>query len=93
MALIRCVDGRRDGGDHAGKPSLKVGQDLSDVVPAGAEHGEEGVADGAFQGGSVTGGRRFSYGRSQPQWRGGGGGLRSDASDLVAEPPSASPRS
>ena len=29
-----------------------MGQDLSDVVSSGAEHGEEGVADGAFQGAS-----------------------------------------
>lgn len=29
-----------------------MGQDLADVVAAGAEHGEEGIADGAFQGAS-----------------------------------------
>ena len=28
----------------------EVGQDLSEVVSAGAEDGEEGVADGSFQG-------------------------------------------
>jgi hypothetical protein len=36
--------------DNSGKPSLEVGQDLADVVAAGAERSKEGVADGAFQG-------------------------------------------
>lgn len=41
-----CV---QNGGDNPGKPSPEVGQDLADVVAAGAERGKEGVADGAFQ--------------------------------------------
>lgn len=34
------------------KPNPNMGQDLADVVSAGAEHGKEGIADGAFQGAS-----------------------------------------
>ena len=46
------ADSVRNGGDDAGKPSSEVGEDLPDVVSAGVEHGEESVADGAFQGAS-----------------------------------------
>ena len=45
--MVWCV---QNGDDNADKPRPEVGQDLADVVPAGAERGEEGVADGAFQG-------------------------------------------
>jgi hypothetical protein len=41
--------GGDDGGEHPGKPSPEVGEDLSDVVAAGAEDGKEGVAECAFQ--------------------------------------------
>lgn len=37
-------------GDNPGKPSPEVGQDLTDVVAAGVQDGEDRVADGAFQG-------------------------------------------
>ncbi len=50
------VDCGQNGSDDRGKPSPEVGQDLADVVATGAEHGKEGVANGAFQGGIVTGG-------------------------------------
>ena len=38
--------------DNAGKPSPQVGQDLSDVVAAGVQDGEDRIADVAFQGAS-----------------------------------------
>ena len=44
------VDCFESGGDNPGKPSPEVGQDLADVVAAGAEDGEEGIPDGALQG-------------------------------------------
>ncbi len=44
--VVDCV---QNGGEYPGKPSSEVGQDLSDVVAAGAKCGKEGVADGAFQ--------------------------------------------
>ena len=49
MLAIRVVDCDPDDGDDPGKPSPEMCEDLSDVVSAGAEHGEEGVSDGDFQ--------------------------------------------
>lgn len=49
MAPLQLIFGRPQGGDDPGKPSPEVGQDLSDVVSAGAEYGEEGIPDGAPQ--------------------------------------------
>ena len=42
-------DHREDEGDEGGKKLPQMGQDLSDVVAAAAEHGEEGVSESAFQ--------------------------------------------
>ena len=50
MVPLRRVFGGPQGRDNPGKPSPEVGQDLEDVVAAGAERSKEGVADGAFQG-------------------------------------------
>ena len=36
--------------DDEGQESPEPGQDLSDVVPAAAEHSEDGVAGGSLQG-------------------------------------------
>ena len=52
MAPMQRVLGGPKGGDNPGKPSPEVGQDLADVVAAGAENGKYGVANGAFQGAS-----------------------------------------
>ena len=41
--------GRRDNRNDEGKKCPEVGEDLSDVVAAAAQHRKEGVADGAFQ--------------------------------------------
>ena len=49
MLPILGVLGGRHGSDNPGKPSPEVGQDLADVVAAGAEDGEEGIADRACQ--------------------------------------------
>lgn len=50
MAPLQRVFGSPQGGDNPDKPSPEVGQDLADVVAASAEHGEEGIPDGALQG-------------------------------------------
>lgn len=47
MAPQRVNFGGPPGSDYPGKPSPEVGQDLSDIMSAGAEDGEKGVADGA----------------------------------------------
>lgn len=49
MAPLEGVFGGPQGSDNPSKPSPEVGQDLADVVAAGAEHGEEGIPDGALQ--------------------------------------------
>lgn len=49
ILAIGVVDYSPNGSENPGKPSPEVGQDLSDVVAAGAERGKEGVADGAFR--------------------------------------------
>ena len=49
ILAIGVVDYGPNGSENPGKASPEVGQDLSDVVAAGAERGKEGVADGAFQ--------------------------------------------
>ena len=43
---------QQDRCDHQGQKSPEVGQDFSNVVAAAAKHGEEGVADCAFEWGS-----------------------------------------
>ena len=49
MAALQVSFGRPQGSDDPGKPSPEVGQDLADIVSAGAEHGKEGIPDGAFE--------------------------------------------
>ena len=49
MLAIRVVDCSPDDGDDPGELSPEMCEDLSHVVSAGAEHGEEGIAVGAFQ--------------------------------------------
>ena len=45
MGVVDCA---QNGNDNPGKPSPEVGQDLSDVVPAGTEDSEDGIPDRAF---------------------------------------------
>jgi len=49
MLAIRVADCGPHDGDDPGKPSPEMCEDLSDVMSAGAEPGEEGVSDGDFQ--------------------------------------------
>jgi len=44
--LVWVAFGGKEGGECPGKPSPEVGQELADVVSAGAESCEEGIADG-----------------------------------------------
>ena len=43
------IYGGQDCDNDPGKQSPEVGQDLADVMAAGAEHGEDGIAKRAFQ--------------------------------------------
>ena len=49
MAPLQLIFGSPHGSDDPGKPSSEMGEDLSYVVSAGAEDGEEGIPDGAPQ--------------------------------------------
>ncbi len=61
LLSIRSAFGGPQGGDNPGKPSPQVGQGLADVVAAGAEDGEEGIPEGAFQGTSGKAAVGFSW--------------------------------
>ena len=49
LAVLYWPDEVQDQGDDCGKPSPEVGEDLAEVVSAAAEHGEDGVAEGALE--------------------------------------------
>ena len=50
MVSLQRVFGGPQGSDNPDKPSPEVGQDLADVVAAGAQDGKQGIPDGALQG-------------------------------------------